>query len=295
MKLLQQFPEEREARLAGDILEAAGIAVSVEAEAGTSSLWILDEDRIPEAFQLLDRWRANPAAPEFVDATTRATRQRTEREKSRKASMDVVDVRTRVWGSGAPLRPGFLTTGLIVFSIAATVFRIHGDQFGLEPLLLMSTKYSGLQEIRAGQLWRLLSPIILHFGFLHLFFNMSWLIALGSQIESYEGSLKFTGIVVSAALVGNIAQYLIAGPFFGGMSGVVSAVIPYVFLMSRDRVSSRYRLSTGEFVFSVVWLLLCLTGWVGPIANAAHLGGFAVGTFWAVVTMRRIPLTNIRF
>ena len=73
-----------------------------------------------------------------------------------------------------------------------------------------------------GQYWRLITPIFLHFGWLHIAFNGLWTWEVGALIEQRLGSLALLGIVLIAGVGSNTAQYLYSGPsLFGGMSGVV--------------------------------------------------------------------------
>src|SRR5205814_225667 len=81
-----------------------------------------------------------------------------------------------------------------------------------------------LSSVRHGQLWRLITPIFLHFSILHLIFNLFWLRDLGAMIETRRGSWRLLAIVLAAAVVGNLAEYAWSGPAFGGMSGVVYAL-----------------------------------------------------------------------
>jgi GlpG protein len=43
----------------------------------------------------------------------------------------------------------------------------------------------------------------------------------------------------------------------------------------------------------VGWLFLCMTGMLGPIANAAHVGGLVVGVVWAWLTTRPRPKVRL--
>lgn len=129
----------------------------------------------------------------------------------------------------------------------------------------------------SGQWWRLVTPIFLHFGVLHIFFNMSWLWNLGRQIEFIRGSVRYGAMVLVIAVSSNIAQLLWTGPGFGGMSGVVYGLIGYAWLKGRTAPQHGIGLAYEQIVYSVFFMVLCMMGVLGPIANAAHFVGFVVG------------------
>jgi GlpG protein len=142
-----------------------------------------------------------------------------------------------------------------------------------------------------GEFWRLLSPVFIHFGVLHLVFNMMWLYQLGSMIEARQSPLQLLLLVVVTGIISNLAQYIVAGPQFGGMSGVVYALAGYVWIRGKyDRASGLF-LPQQSVTILLVWLAVCFTGMLGPVANFAHLGGLvsgmAIGRILAYLAMRK--------
>lgn len=138
-------------------------------------------------------------------------------------------------------------------------------------------------EIPNGEYWRLMTPIFLHFGLLHIAFNMIWLWDLGRRVEWLQGSIRMLGIVMVIGLGSNIAQaiYSPAG-IFGGMSGVIYGLLGYTWVWSQMLPQHSLRVPNVIMVFMMVWLVLGFTdfaAWMGAgkVANAAHLGGFIMG------------------
>lgn len=140
--------------------------------------------------------------------------------------------------------------------------------------------FNGLEQ---GQYVRLITPIFLHFGLMHLVFNGLWLAVLGGQIEREQGSIHLLLLVAVCGAVSNIVQFNWSGSmYFGGMSGVIYALLGYLWIKHRVRPDNCAPLPSGIMVFMVGWLLLCMTGIlelaVGiAVANAAHLAGLISG------------------
>ncbi|MFD2644485.1 rhomboid family intramembrane serine protease [Pseudomonas japonica] len=153
-------------------------------------------------------------------------------------------------------------------------FHVKGDYVYFTPLEV---------SLQAGQWWRLLSPMLVHFGILHLAMNGLWYWELGRRIEWRQGALRLLGLTLVFGLVSNAAQYLFGGPsLFGGLSGVLYGLLGHIWLYQWLAPSPLYRMPRGVLVMMLVWLLLCLSGLVsllgfGQIANAAHVGGLLVG------------------
>ncbi len=73
-----------------------------------------------------------------------------------------------------------------------------------------------LPEVRAGQVWRLFTPALLHFGWPHLLFNLWTFWDLGRAIEWRRGSGTLLGLILGLGVISNLGQYLYTGPHFGG-------------------------------------------------------------------------------
>ncbi|MCK7596432.1 rhomboid family intramembrane serine protease [Microbulbifer sp. CAU 1566] len=138
------------------------------------------------------------------------------------------------------------------------------------------------RHLAHGEYWRLWTPAIVHFSLPHALFNSLGIWIVGRSLEARAGSLWFALLVLISAPVANLAQYFWAPQnLFGGMSGVVYALIGVAFVIQRWQPQWR-DLPSSLVWLAVVWLLVCMSGLVdyfiaGGIANAAHLGGFAAG------------------
>ena len=138
-------------------------------------------------------------------------------------------------------------------------------------------------SLASGEYWRLITPIFLHFGLVHLVFNCLWLSMLGSRIEQLTSSLHLISLVLLSGAISNMAQFIWSGSFyFGGMSGVVYALLGYIWIKQKIVPHPLLQLPPGIVGCMLCWLLGCRTGILDllmgvGVANAAHLGGLVVG------------------
>ena len=138
-------------------------------------------------------------------------------------------------------------------------------------------RYGVFDDIKKGEVWRLFTPIFLHFGLMHIVFNMLGLWQLGQVLETGMRTARFSLLVLLIALVSNVTQALASGPGFGGMSGVVYGLFGYMMIRSKYHPAGGPRLNQQYTVMMLIWLVLGFTGSVGPIANGAHLAGLLTG------------------
>jgi GlpG protein len=70
---------------------------------------------------------------------------------------------------------------------------------------------------------------------------------------------------------------LAGGGTFGGLSGVVYAVFGYLLAKTSYDREPGLRIPNDTIVLLLIWLVACMTGWLGAIANTAHVAGFLCG------------------
>ena len=155
------------------------------------------------------------------------------------------------------------------------------------------------QTLAAGEYWRLLSPVLLHFGILHLAFNSLWLFDLGRRIEYRQGSLHLFGIVMTTGLLSNVAQYWFGGAasLFGGFSGVIYGFLGYCLIREKLDPECQFGIPPAIYGFMMIWLVIGYTGILGVIgfgnmANAAHSGGLASGLLSGAISTLLFGKTN---
>lgn len=261
-----------------DYLLTRDIPAQHDADGDTWLIWIRDENDVESARQELSEFTADPEADRYRSARQRAAELRDQEIRRRQqAKKNLVEMRGN-W-SGPISRRAPLLTGLMIACVAVAIL---GGGFGTADAGSISrwlmfadppSRPDVFHNIRAGQLWRLITPIFLHGGIIHLLFNMYWMYVLGGQVESRIGSLKFGGLVLASAIIPNVLQATLVGANFLGISGVVFAIFGYMWVRRRDG----YLLSQQTIVIVMIMFALGFTPMLGGIAVWAHAGGLAVG------------------
>ena len=131
-----------------------------------------------------------------------------------------------------------------------------------------------------------LTTMFLHFGELHLVFNMLWLWYFGRQLEAIQPIWMFILLVVVTSFISNTTQYLaIEFNNFGGMSGVVYGLVGYTWVIHCLMPRSYLLINTNMFIFFVLALVLMEIIGSSWIATAAHVGGLISGLIIGVTTV----------
>jgi len=140
---------------------------------------------------------------------------------------------------------------------------------------------------------RIIGPALFHFSWLHIVFNTMWWWQLGGSIEKIMGKWVLINIFLLAGIISNLAQFIVSGANFGGLSGVVYALVGYVWWMSWLAPQKGLVISNAIVGFLLFWILLGFVD-VLPVnmANTAHLTGLVCGCLLAVFNVKFTHSSN---
>jgi membrane associated rhomboid family serine protease len=136
-----------------------------------------------------------------------------------------------------------------------------------------------------GEVWRLVTSGFLHYGLLHLAFNMFSLWILGSMLEPAVGRLRFALIYFVSLLGGSFGALLLSpDALTAGASGAVFGMFGAAFVVMRNRGIDFMQSGLG------FWLILnlVLTFTANGISIGGHLGGLFAGAL-ATYAMVEVP------
>lgn len=246
---------------------------------GMQYIAVAENEQVPQARELFEQWRLGQVKPMEQDSTALSgylSRDRLQTEFFRalvRAPLTVLlIIASCVLLILAPLaRPTTLTFALVFPDFS------YGTG-----LIVLSRVWEGFSF---GQFLRMLTPILLHGGLLHLVFNMSWLWELGRRIERHQTTLALAMAIGVIALFSNTSQYLWGGGNnFGGMSGVVYGLFAYIWMWQLFDPRQGLNLPGSLILFMLASLAIFTYLGLSMIANAAHMGGFLSGVVYGALT-----------
>ena len=280
---LVTFSKEQPARLLTVYLIEQGIEAEYQHSANDNAHSVM-------LFESSDQIKAKELAEEFVLNPSNAKYQ------------------TAAWETGE-------TVNLIpdkYFSAAKTLYDLKQAPFTSSVLIIclmiyllmmvgVSSPYSWLKIqpvamlLDTGQWWRILGPALIHFSVLHIAFNLLWWWTLGKQIEKTFGFISLLILFVFSATVSNVAQFWVSGPNFGGLSGVVYALVGCVWWLGWLKPSWGLSLPKPLIGFLLVWLVVGYLD-VLPVhmANTAHTVGLVCGCLFAWFLVTRAKKANLQ-
>lgn len=267
-------------------LQQQGVVARVSEERGQQCIWVLDNAQIVLVSESLNEWRERGfRADAWAGSNSCVETAQTSEPLLPTFGTGIVWRAVRlIWCYPLTLLLillGGLGAALVEFDQSYE----HIGLLTMQPILLQGDRLmlaSLGYGLELGQYWRLITPLFLHFGLLHIVFNSLWIWEFGRRIESASGRWTMLGLVIVVGIGSNLAQYFWQGPsLFGGLSGLVYGLLGYIAVWQRRRIVAE-PLSDSIIIFMLVWLVLCMSGAVnlfvdGSIANAAHVSGLLIG------------------
>jgi rhomboid protease GluP len=177
---------------------------------------------------------------------------------------------------------------LVILGINVVVFLIMtlaGGSTNTDVLLDFGASFS--PYFRRGEYWRLVMPMFLHIGWLHLAVNSYALFLLGPILERVYGYGRFALLYVAAgmgssAVSMSVSRNIIAAGASGAIFGIAGAMLVAGYL-HREVIPPRWGRALGRGILPFIVLNLILGFSVRGIDNWGHLGGLLSGMVLAAL------------
>jgi rhomboid protease GluP len=138
--------------------------------------------------------------------------------------------------------------------------------------------------IQAGQLWRLLTPALVHGSIAHIGFNMYALLSFGTGLERHFGHGRFLLLYVLGAFTGNVLSFFFSPEPSVGASTAIFGLLgaEAIFLIqNRKLFAGQFRSAIGNIIF-IAAINLFIIGALPGIDNWGHIGGLLGGLIFTL-------------
>jgi rhomboid protease GluP len=189
--------------------------------------------------------------------------------------------------------PYQITITLIAVNVLVFAAMVVGGVSFTQPTPMDALRWGadfGPLTIGQGQYWRLLTACFVHFGILHIAFNMYVLYQIGPFVQITFGRARYLILYFLAGLAGSIVSLLIHPQSVGaGASGAIFGLYGAVFgflLRERHSLNPAAVKSIGRSagVFIVYNLIFGAMNRTTDVS--AHLGGLVVGFLAGIALVR---------
>ena len=177
-----------------------------------------------------------------------------------------------------PRSAPYVTYSIIAITVFFYVLQLLSEYaLGQDILVIYGARIN--EAILAGELWRFLTPALLHGSLPHIAFNMYALLSFGTSLERYFGHGRFLLLYVLSAFTGNVASFLFSPGYSIGASTAIFGLLgaEAVFLIqNRKAFPGQFRSAIGNIIF-IAAINLFIIGSLPGIDNWGHIGGLIGG------------------
>jgi len=175
----------------------------------------------------------------------------------------------------------FLGVNIAIFLLMA----LAGGSTNESTLMAFGVKSN--PQIARGEWWRFITPIFIHIGMLHLFFNSYALWIVGPQVEKLYGAARFVILYVLTGVAGVYASYFYHPQSeSAGASGAIFGLFGVLLVFGvryRNSIPPFFKRAVGTGVLPVIVINLIIGFTIPAIDNSAHIGGLLAGAALAAL------------
>lgn len=289
-------------------------------------IWIKDEDQLEKALKELDEFRQSPDDPKYSASVADAKKiVREDQKRKKEAQKRVISPANNNFSPKLVVTPVIIVICILValstdfgqskdnpvyrFLVFTCVGPYDGAEMQMARMVDPDAISTRMMSIQRGEIWRLVTPVFIHYGITHILFNLWMFGSYGSMVEKRYGPTKYGILLLLFAVIPILVQCLVpeswdgsvpkaTGSYIithlGGMSGVVYGIFGFVLIKAIYDPSSRMFVHEINVVIMLVWLIACIYGTElneaginfipSNVANWAHGAGLAIGClmgyFW---------------
>jgi rhomboid protease GluP len=200
---------------------------------------------------------------------------------------DHVEFLQAVWTRRPIFTYIFLGLNILIFVLMASA----GGSSSEPTLLAFGVKANS--EIARGEWWRFVTPIFIHIGMLHLFFNSYALWIVGPQVEKLYGPARFVILYVLTGVAGVYGSYFYhPQSISAGASGAIFGLFGVLLVFGiryRSAIPPFFKRAVGTGVLPVIVINLIIGFTIPAIDNSAHIGGLLAGALLAAIVPFQKP------
>lgn len=194
---------------------------------------------------------------------------------------ELSSVPTRVKMPDRKIIMTYVLVGVTVFFFALQY--LVQSVTGVDLLFVYGGKINA--AIIEGQVWRLITPALLHSSILHVALNMYALYIIGRRLEVFYGPWKLLLLYTLSAFAGNVLSFVLTpSPSLGASTAIFGLFAAEgVFIYQNRKLFGQIR--TRQMISNLVVVLMInlVYGFMGSrnIDNMGHIGGLLGGIFFA--------------
>ncbi len=170
---------------------------------------------------------------------------------------------------------------ILVLTTLIYLGQVLGQQLNFDIVTGLGIKDDVL--IRAGQLWRLITPVFLHASILHIGFNMYALFIFGRGIETRYGHSRFILLYFLSGYAGNVMSFLLTtNQSLGASTAIFGLISAEAVFLLQNRTLLGKQVNRALFNLAYIAAINLFIGFTtSSVDNWGHIGGMLGGLLFA--------------